>query len=203
VTFQEVLKKYFKLSGNMASGLVPEPRYRGRWALARGMTDMEFRSGVEIGTQYGDSAMMWCGANPRLHLTCIDPYGPYRNRRGWQQREDAYMKACKALEPFNVTMIREESLAVVDRFGDESLDFINIDGDHVFDACMQDIIKWVPKVRKGGLIMVHDYCSFRWIDVTHAVDAYVAAHRIDPWYVTPDVSPTVFWERGAERPVRT
>lgn len=79
--FQEALGKYFRVRGNIASGQVDKPRVRGRWALAQAMADMGFRSGVEIGTLYGDSAEIWCSMNPQLHLTCIDPYGPYRDRK--------------------------------------------------------------------------------------------------------------------------
>lgn len=191
--FQKVLAKYFRVRGIVASGQGPEPRNRGRWALARGMADMGFREGVEIGTLYGDSAEMWCSANPRLHLTCIDPYGEYRKRHGKQQQDEAFAATCKRLAGFNVTMLRNTSLAVVDQFSNDSLDLLHIDGDHSFDACMSDLIAWVPKVRKGGLVLVHDYFSLNWPGVTQAVDVYLRAHRISDWYVTPDVSPTAFW----------
>ena len=193
--FKEVLEKYFRVRGNVAKGLGTEARNRGRWALARAMADMAFRSGVEIGTLYGDSAEMWCSMNPQLHLTCIDPYGEYRKRHGQRQQDEAFAATSKRLVPFNVTMMRTTSLAVVDKFPDASLDFVHIDGDHSFDAAIQDIVAWAPKVRIGGLILVHDYFSLSWPGVTQAVDAYVRAHRIQEWYVTPDVSLTAFWVR--------
>jgi predicted O-methyltransferase YrrM len=206
--FQKVLRKHFKSSGNVVSGRAERQRNhgrldRGRWALAYAMADMEFRTGVEIGTQYGDSAEIWCTANSSLHLTCIDPYGLYRKRREKNLQDSAYEDTCKRLDGLNVTLLRKASLEVVDSFQDESLDFVHVDGDHTFDACICDVIKWVPKVRKEGLILVHDYYSLNWIGVTQALEAYLRAHRIDPWYVTPDGARTVFWQRGAERWVRT
>ena len=200
--FQEALGKYFRLRGLVARGQIDKPRNRGRWALAHAMADMGFRSGVEIGTLYGDSAEIWCSVNPQLHLTCIDPYLEYRKRHGRRQQDAAFKATSKRLEPFHVTMLRKMSLAAVDGFKDGSLDFVHIDGDHSFDACVADLAVWVPKVRVGGLVLVHDYFSPNWQGVSQAVNAYVYAHRIDPWYVTPDVSITAFWQRGAEKPVR-
>lgn len=192
---QEALVKYFRVRGNVAVGQVDKPRPRGRWALAMSMADMGFRSGVEIGTQYGDSAEMWCSVNPQLHLTCIDPYAEYRKRHGRNEHDAAYQAACERLAKFNVTMIREMSFAAVDRFQDESLDFVHIDGDHSFDAAIMDLVMWVPKVRRGGLVLVHDYFALNWPGVTQAVSNYIFAHQINSLYVTHDISPTAFWER--------
>jgi hypothetical protein len=79
------------------------------------------------------------------------------------------------------------------------LDFVFIDGDHRFDPCVQDLIRWTPKVRQGGMVLMHDYCAFSRAGVMKAVDAYTHCHRIDPWYITRDYAPTVFWQRGSER----
>ncbi len=193
--FQEGLAKYFQLSrDNVADGR-DSKKPRGRWALGHLMADMGFRVGVEIGTMYGDSAEIWCSTNPQLHLTCIDPYGEYRKRHGRRQHDAAFAATSKRLAALNVTMMRTTSLAIADKFTDASLDFVHIDGDHSFDAAVQDIVAYAPKVRIGGLILVHDYFSTRWQGVTLAVDAYVRAHSIQEWYVTPDVSPTAFWVR--------
>jgi len=199
--FQEVLKKHFKpVRGNVLLGRVKKHEVpHGRWALAYAMADLDFLSGVEIGVMGGASAKIWCTANPQMHLTGIDPFGSYRRRRKPEQQEAAYVETCKFLERFNVTIVRDFSLAVVNRFENDSLDFVNIDGDHSFDSCMSDLIAWVPKVRKGGLILVHDYCSVNWHGVTQAVNAYLFAHQIHPWYATFDLSPTAFWQRGAEQ----
>ncbi len=110
-----------------------------------------------------------------------------------------YAEAVERLKPFGRSeIIRAGSLDVVDSFEDRSLDFLYIDGNHEFDPVMQDLIRWAPKVRRGGLVMLHDYCVFWWGGVITAVNAYTSAHRVDPWYVTRDTLPTAFWEKGAE-----
>jgi predicted O-methyltransferase YrrM len=134
-----------------------------------------------------------------LKLTCIDPYQVYHTRRSQDEQDAIFAEATKLLTPYGVNIIRERSQDVADRFEDASLDFVNIDGDHTFDAAVMDIVMYVPKVREGGMILIHDYCAFRLSGVMQAVDAYTHCHRIEPWFVTKEHEPTVFWQRGAER----
>lgn len=209
MNFQEALNKYFKFRNDPGQDNLPilatgkykygTPGDYGRNAIARVIGALEFTEGVEIGTFMGSSAIMWCKANPKLHLKCIDPYAPYRARPSKRVQDANYARACRKLEPYNADIIRVASMEVVDEFADGSLDFINIDGDHCFDACAMDIIRWVPKVKVGGLVVIHDYCVFERAGTMHAIDSYTSCHRIDPWYVTRDVLPTAFWQRGAER----
>ena len=51
----------------------------------------------------------------------------------------------------------------------------------------------------SGLVLVHDYCAFGMSGVIPAVDAYTHCHKIDPWFVTRDMEPTAFWQRGTEK----
>jgi predicted O-methyltransferase YrrM len=162
------------------------------------MNDMGLKKAVEVGSRYGESAILWKTNIPDLDLTCIDPYRAYH--RVSQERQDLiYKGACENARKHGFKILRKASLDAVDDFEDGSLDWVNIDGDHTFDAAVQDIIKWAPKVREGGLVLVHDYCAFGMSGVIPAVDAYTNCHRIDPWYVTRDLEPTAFWQRGAER----
>ena len=45
----------------------------------------------------------------------------------------------------------------VDRFEDESLDFVYVDGDHSFTNVVKDIGLYLPKIKKSGFIGGHDY----------------------------------------------
>ena len=196
VGLQEVFRRHFKRGRNhVASGRAEQQHYRGRWSLAYAMRDMGLREGVEVGVQYGGSAEIWCSVNPQLHLIGIDPYEPYPDLRGRKTVPATREKTAKRLAPLNVTLIKNRSMVVVSRFRNYSLDFVHIDGDHSFDCCMQDLIRWVPKVRMGGLILVHDFCAANWNGVTQASNAYLMAHGITNWWCTRDSSPTLFWER--------
>jgi len=173
-------------------------RAGGRVALAKTMADLGLTYGVEVGCRYGASAKLWREHIPDLDLTCIDPYRAYH--RVSQERQDLiYAGACENAEKYGFKVRRIASLDAVDGYDDEELDWVNIDGDHSFDAAVQDIIRWAPKVREGGLVLVHDYCAFGMSGVIPAVDGYTNCHWIDPWYVTRDMEPTAFWMRGSER----
>jgi len=53
------------------------------------------------------------------------------------------------------------------------VDFVFVDGDHAYDGCAGDIRAWVPNIKAGGHIAIHDYgkkdnAAFRY-DVDRAV----------------------------------
>jgi predicted O-methyltransferase YrrM len=200
--FLEILERhlyYYGEADSLPFGVRPRRKNQhGRTLLARVMRDMDFREGVEVGCERGTSAMLWCQTNPMLHLTCVDPYTVYRARQSQEKQDAVYELARENFRPFKITLLRESSLAAVKRFEDGSLDFVHIDGNHEFDDCMMDIIHWVPKVRDGGLVLIHDCCSFYRGGVEQAVNAYVSGHAIRSWFVTHDAPPTAFWMKGTE-----
>ncbi len=199
------LEKHFRFIGGKDNlPILATSLYRrrhdgmGRVALAKLMNDMGLKKAVEIGCRYGASGMLWREHIPDLELECIDPYRAYH--RVSQARQDLiFAGAMENAAKSGFTILRMASLDAVEMYKDGSLDWVHIDGDHSFDAAVQDIIKWAPKVREGGLVLVHDYCRFGLSGVINAVDAYAHCHWIDPWYVTRDMEPTAFWQRGAER----
>lgn len=54
-------------------------------------------------------------------------------------------------------------------FKDEYFDFVFIDADHTYESAKKDILSWLPKVKKGGIISGHDY-SHNHKGVIKAVD---------------------------------
>ena len=56
-----------------------------------------------------------------------------------------------------LTMIVDRAENAVDMFADETFDYIFIDGDHGYDACVRDIKCWWSKMKKGGVFAGHDY----------------------------------------------
>jgi hypothetical protein len=168
------------------------PRRGTRDDLPHLFWELEYSNGVEVGTLFGDFAEALCTANPKLHLTCVDPYMAYMGRT--QAIEDAiYEKTAARLAPFNVTMLRKPSLEATASFPNRSLDFVYIDANHSFDFIIQDMIHWAAKVKRQGILAMHDYDSTQGADVFSAINAYTHAHHIDPWYVTRELTPTAFW----------
>jgi predicted O-methyltransferase YrrM len=40
---------------------------------------------------------------------------------------------------------------------DEQPDMVFIDGEHSYEGCKGDILAWLPEIKKGGIIAIHDY----------------------------------------------
>lgn len=187
----EAIQKKFNFRGRHRN-LPWYPQKGTRKHLAQLMGELQFNEGAEVGTCYGEFAEILCLGNPSLHLTCVDPWMEYHGS-GKDRIENAYKIAVDRLSKYNVTFCRKPSLDAAPDFKDGSLDFIYIDGDHLFDMVIRDIIAWVPKVRRDGLIMLHDYHSECGADVMTAINAYTHCHDIRPWYVTREQLPTAYW----------
>ena len=151
-----------------------------------------FAKGAEIGVDRGTFSEYMFSAIPNLHLLCVDPWC-------WEQRgEERYKTTSDKLAQYNATIIRKTSLDASFDIEDESLDFVYIDGNHVFDYAMVDLILWAKKVKIGGLIALHDYYAFRGAGVVPAVDVYTRQHGIEQWFLTDEKTPTAFWIRTEE-----
>lgn len=166
----------------------------GRNLLPEMLAEIGFNYGAEVGVRKAAFSKRFLLANPNLKMLCIDPWKGYHGIP--QSRQDKYFNyAINNLAEFGdrVKFIRKASMDALDDVEDGTLDFIYIDGNHRFDYVCPDIIFWSYKVRPGGIVACHDYYSFGWGGVMHAVDAYTRSHHIDPWYVTKELEPTAFW----------
>ena len=56
-----------------------------------------------------------------------------------------------------ITDIKKCSWEAADLFENESIDFCFIDADHTYDSVRKDIISWLPKIKKNGILSGHDY----------------------------------------------
>jgi hypothetical protein len=190
----KLIWKHFHFSGNQR----PIPwgssmRYT-RDRLGRLFADAGYTVGAEVGVREGKFSRVLCKANPDLHLFCVDPWMPYGGRKYTKEKQDGLFEiAKKTLAPYNVTFIRKTSMEGVKDFKENSLDFVYIDGNHLFDFVMEDIIHWSRRVRSGGIIAAHDFHYGSNVEVVEACMAYTRANHIDPWYVTKEPQPTAYW----------
>lgn len=115
--------------------------------------------GIEVG--------MWCGENSeslltrylRLELIGVDPYDdtiPCKNKISFQKAERlAVLRLAPYWERFRWLKLHSEDAFPL--FTDASFDFVFIDADHRYEGVKADILGWMPKVKKGGIIAGHDY----------------------------------------------
>ena len=162
----------------------------GRPELYALFAQMGLDTGAEIGVERGDNAAQMLEANPRLSLLCVDPwlaYKEYRDYRALSRLNRYYDLAQQAVAPYGkrCRLVRAFTMDAVREVDPGSLGFCYIDGNHEFDYAMTDIIEWSRRVRSGGIVAGHDYCTLpgRRVQVIEAVTAYRQAHRIRDFWV--------------------
>jgi predicted O-methyltransferase YrrM len=78
------------------------------------------------------------------------------------------------------------------------IDLLFVDGDHSYGGCKRDLESWVPHVKEGGTIVIHDYAKDenshplhhdvkRAVDEWHAETKYSMSHGADSlvWFLKP------------------
>jgi predicted O-methyltransferase YrrM len=146
-------------------------------------------TGAEIGVFQGHTSEALLRELPELSLWLVDPWRPYAGRstigdQSAEQLEQAMQTALLWTEFADDRrfVLREPSPQAAARFQDASLDFVFIDGNHLYESVCADIDAWWPKLRTGGLLIGHDYCTGRDAEglwgVKRAVDEFHAlTHR--------------------------
>lgn len=165
--------------------------------------ELGYKVGAEIGVQLGKFSEYIVKNAPSVTLYCIDPWDVYdKSKATLESQTRNYEQTVARLAPYiaqrKVYLLKNKSLDAVKEFANGELDFVFVDGHHIFDACVMDIIAWSPKVKIGGMIAVHDYCPMRHSGVMEAVNAYTKCHSIHPWYVIRGDLPTAFWIKEHE-----
>ena len=85
----------------------------------------------------------------------------------------------------NITLVKSNSLDIVDSYGNNTFDMVYIDASHEYEPVKQDIQCWKSKVKKGGYLCGDDYCP-TWNGVMNAVDELIPERKIiasTQWYI--------------------
>lgn len=126
------------------------------------------RAGVELGVKHGDNAAnllkiakpskmvlvdRWRSVPNPLDLKGVKKYAKKQDSRfAWVK--ERFSKQIKAKV---VQVIRATTEDTSYSFLDNTFDWIYIDANHKFAAVLLDIQLWVPKLKVGGHIMLHDF----------------------------------------------
>lgn len=141
---------------------------------------------VEVGVWYGRttltlSAFTTNGQTGYDKLYAVDTFqGSEEHQAELQGRsfEEEYKALLKEKNLDKVEVIKDFSTNACHRFSNESIDLVFIDASHDFENVKADILAWMPKIKKGGMIMFHDYPeptdpNGGFEDLTKAVNLYV------------------------------
>jgi len=116
---------------------------------------------VELGTYYGESYFAFCQsvAESRIDCTCYavdnwrgDPHtGPYSE--GVFQDVEEHNRQHYGVFSHLLRMDFEEAAG---HFAPNSIDLLHLDGYHTYETIRRDVATWLPKVRPGGIALLHD-----------------------------------------------
>lgn len=117
---------------------------------------------VEIGVYKGESTLeLLNNANIKRYVG-IDPYEQYQeyehddtNQYTTDQLYNTVKEKFKGFK--QLELIRKYSSDAVDMFKDNSIDFLFVDGNHSYKYVLEDLEKYYPKVKKGGIISGDDF----------------------------------------------
>lgn len=130
---------------------------------------------VDFGTGHGRSASALALACPQATVYTFDPGLPYINDGcSPEQYEQETRDFIAATGATNVIFTRESSL---EKEWDTPIDVLNDDSDHTYPTTKSEIERWVPFVKKDGLVFFHDYDHPRCPGVRQAIDEYIAEHQ--------------------------
>lgn len=157
--------------------------HRKYW-LASQINKYQFKVGAELGVQRGVTHLWLLQSCPQLTLIGVDTYQhrlPDKQPILNQYYVDL-MSQLQELYADRSVFFKESTLTAHSHIATHALDFIFIDADHSYQGVKADLFNWVPKVRRGGFVIGHDYNNPR---VAKAVDEFFDVVKTGPdniWY---------------------
>lgn len=120
---------------------------------------------VELGTHYGVSFFSMCQAAKDLSLNiklhAVDTWlGDAHAKAGYEEKDLVYNEFKKSLNFYcgnlEINLHRKLFDEALKDFSENSIDLLHIDGYHTYDAVKHDFESWLPKMKKAGIILLHD-----------------------------------------------
>src|SRR4030042_2286311 len=117
---------------------------------------------VELGTHMGTSFFSFCQAAKdgklKTELNAVDTWKG--DEHAGFYNESVFEKVKEIKKSFygdlNINLIRKTFDAALADFEDKSIDILHIDGLHTYEAVKHDFDSWFGKVKKNGIIILHD-----------------------------------------------
>lgn len=158
---------------------------RNRRTLVESLNSDDFKVGIEVGVRTG-----WFSKyildHTSMKIFAVDPWE--QNPELMNDVEEVYEQCKQRLSTYGdrAEMIKGYSPQEADRFQDETIDFIYIDGLHDYESVKKDINAWWTKVRNGGILSGHDFNRIKWPGVVQAVEEFCQEKGIK-FYLTGTV----------------
>jgi hypothetical protein len=118
---------------------------------------------VELGTHWGEAYFTFCQTVEEHGLSClcyaVDHWlgDEHAGRYGEEVFDEVQRYNERYYRNFS-NLIRASFDDAVSQFDDGSIDLLHVDGLHTYGAVSRDFQTWLPKVKSGGIVMLHDIC---------------------------------------------
>jgi SAM-dependent methyltransferase len=120
---------------------------------------------VEVGSWKGRSATFMAveiaNSNKTIKFDCVDTWEGSVEHMEFDEvvNKKLYDVFLTKIEPVKdiINPIKMSSIEASKLYQDESLDFVFIDASHEYEDVKNDILAWLPKVKKGGILAGHDF----------------------------------------------
>lgn len=146
----------------------------------------------EIGVDRGEFAEHFMRSWRGHTLNLIDPYEPYEEM-GFDRTGDM-MLAIQRMAPWadRVKFIRDRSPDAIKHIPPwRNVDFVYIDGSHLYERVKADINAWWDRMTPGGILAGHDYDEEH-AGVRQAVDEFTRKRQA-PVYLTYEPHTAASW----------
>lgn len=116
---------------------------------------------VELGTDRGESYFAFCQSaaenNTGTRCYAVDTWRGDEHAGGYDETTFNEVSSHNAqhYSAFS-TLLRCTFDDAADRFAAGSIDLLHLDGLHSEDAVRHDLQSWLPKIRAGGILLMHD-----------------------------------------------
>lgn len=150
--------------------------------LIKELGDNSDKTMIEIGSFVGESTVLFAQSFKKViavdpFLADYDPADPTSYLFEFKNVYDTYLDRTSPYTNIQtLTMTSNEASNILN---EDMFDFVYIDGLHTYDGVKTDIINYLPKVKKGGVIGGHDYTN----QIPHLVGVYEAVNEM---FGTPD-----------------
>ncbi len=128
-----------------------------------------FRIMIEVGIDTGKTTFHLLDTIPQLTIYAVDT-----------DISKFYNISVKEKYGDRLVPIQGYSFQVADQFADNFADIIFIDADHSYASVKKDILKYTPKLKKGGLLTGHD---IDYPGVNKAVNEVIKDFDVGPNFV--------------------
>ena len=158
---------------------------------------------VNIGAGNGTSGLAFMEARPDLFVTTIDiqrESSPF----GCLEGEEAVFKSAGYWGDPRHTQIHGDSKEVAKTWSYGPVDMVFVDGGHQYHEAKGDLLGWLPHIKPGGLMVVHDFEkeAKAWKGVNEAVHELLVGHYEQAARVDTTIAVRVPQETKPAQPTR-